>query len=146
MLEALEDSRDVALRHLKRIRNRNAETVIPDRQQHRDLQDANRVDRFPEQSFRASGVADGSEHDFIAVRGKRVAFRELGHPSVEFRRVGEPYQARHLRRCWREVCRGVVAIGLGKEVSLLIEQARREMARYGTPAKERFGYGVGVSV
>ena len=68
VLESFQDSRDVSLRHLKRIGNGDPEAVIPDRQQHRNLQDADRIDRFPEEAFGASGVADRAENDFIAVR------------------------------------------------------------------------------
>ena len=67
MTETFQDSGDVAFGHLKRVGNRDTESVIPDREQHRRLQHANGIDRFPEKTFSTTGISDRAKYNFIAV-------------------------------------------------------------------------------
>ena len=80
-LESIQYVRDVGLGDLQFIGDRDAVAVVPDRQQHRHLQNADGVDGFPKNSLRAGGVPDGAEGDFIAAAAESV----LG--VLQFRKV-----------------------------------------------------------
>ena len=95
-LESLQQLRDVALRHLEIVRHGDAVVVVPDGDDHRDLQHARGVDRFPEHPLGAARVADRSPRHFVATPRELRHRLQLVDLAIELRGPGQPDQARHL--------------------------------------------------
>ena len=72
-LETGQERGKILLGDLQFIGDGYAVAVIPNGDNGRGAQHADGVDRFPEQTFGAGGVADGAEGDFVA------AAREVRH-------------------------------------------------------------------
>src|SRR5713226_5189182 len=70
--EASERIGDRALRRLVADGHGNAISVVPHRQRDWDLQDARRVDRFPEMPFAGRRVTNGPESNLVAVDREAV--------------------------------------------------------------------------
>ena len=145
--ETLEHLGDVALGHLELVRHRDAVAVVPDREQHRRLQHAHRVDRLPEHAFGAAGVADGAERHLVAVIGEAAA--QLAQPfaqAIDLRRPRQTHQPRHLRRRRRQIGGRVVALDQVLPGAVGPQHAGGEVAGHRAAAERRLRFEVGVGV
>jgi len=120
--------------------------VVPDRQHHRRLQHADRVDRLPEQALGAAGVADGAEGHLVAMVREPGGRRQLGQLAVQAGGVGEPGQARHLRGHRRQVGGGVDQLDEVAKAAVGVDQAGREVGVHRPPAGARLEPDVGIGV
>ena len=145
-LKSFQQLRDVALRHLEFVRHRDAVVVVPDRDEHRHLQHARRIDRLPEHPLGTTGVADRAPRDLVAVARELRGRFQLFELAIDLRRVRESDQPRHLRAGRRNVGGGVVGVGLIAERAVGIEQPRREVAVHRAAAGPRIVLDVGMRV
>ena len=92
------------------------------------MEDADRIHGFPEESLGATGVADGSEDDLIAVGRKPCgAGFQHGNVPIELGRVRQADKARHLRSRGRKIGGGVIlkfgSLALDGSVQNLIRES-----------------------
>ena len=123
-------------RHLKCVGDGDPETVVPYRQQHRDLQNAHCVDRFPEHALGTAGVSDSTESDLVTIARKICSyFLQAVQIPIEFRCVGEPHKSGHLGTRGRQIGGGVITIVLWNKCPGLVQKPGGKVTRH-RPAAE----------